>query len=103
MELPVMAGARMPPGFLKLADHHLPPERAVGPDGGRPVVDHRRVLQVLWFVLASGCRWEDVPPEMGCSGRSAQRYLQHWEELGCWHRLHADLLRLLRKAGQLDP
>ena len=25
------------------------------------------------------------------------------EELGCWDRLHADLLRLLRQAGKLDP
>jgi transposase len=98
-----MAGARMPPGFYKLAAHHLPPERPVGPAGGRPVVEHRLVLKVLWFVLASGCRWEDVPPELGCSGRSAHRYLRRWEELGCWHRLHADLLRLLRRAGRLDP
>ena len=98
-----MAGARMPPGFYKLAAHHLPPEHPVGPAGGRPVIEHRLVLKVLWFVLASGCRWEDVPPALGCSGRAAQRYLQRWEELGCWARLHADLLRLLRKAGRLDP
>src|SRR5436309_14123130 len=98
-----MAGARMPPGFYKLAAHHLPPEHPVGPAGGRPVVEHRLVLKVLWFVLASGCRWEDVPPELGCSGRTGQRYLRHWEELGCWARLHADLLRLLRQAGKLDP
>src|SRR3954469_15435480 len=98
-----MAGARMPPGFYKLAAHHLPPERPVGPAGGRPVVEHRLVVKVLWFVLASGCRWEDVPPELGYSGRSAQRYFQRWEELGCWDRLHADLLRLLRQAGKLDP
>jgi transposase len=98
-----MATARMPPGFYKLAAHHLPPERAVGPSGGRPVIEHRLVLKVLWFVLATGCRWEDVPPELGCSGRTAQRHLQRWEELGCWDRLHADLLRLLRQAGKLDP
>jgi transposase len=98
-----MAGARMPPGFYKLAAHHLPPEHPVGPGGGRPVIEHRLVLKVLWFVLASGCRWEDVPPELGCSGRTAQRYLQRWEEAGCWARLHTDLLRLLRQAGKLDP
>lgn len=103
MELLTMAGARMPPGFYKLAAHHLPPEHPVGPDGGRPVIEHRLILKVLWFVLASGCRWEDVPAELGCSGRTAHRFLRQWGELGCWHRLHADLLRLLRKAGKLDP
>jgi transposase len=71
-----------------------------GPAGGRPVIEHRLVVKVLWFVLASGCRWEDVPPELGGSGRSAQRYLRRWEELGCWDRLHAGLLR---QAGKLDP
>ena len=98
-----MAIARMPDAFYDLAAHHLPPEQSVGPAGGRPPIDHRRILKVLWFVLATGCRWEDVPPEMGCSGRTAHRFLQRWEELGCWDRLHADLLRLLRQAGKLDP
>ena len=94
-----MAIARMPDAFFDLAAHHLPPEPAVGPAGGRPPIDHRRIMKVLWFVLATGCRWEDVPPELGCSGRTAHRFLQRWEEMGCWDRLHADLLRLLRKAG----
>src|SRR5437764_12807718 len=98
-----MARARMPDAFFDLAAHHLPPEQPVGPRGGRPPVAHRPVLNVLWFVLATGCRWEDVPPEMGCSGRTAQRRLRAWEELGVWDRLHADLLRLLRHAGRLDP
>jgi transposase len=98
-----MAIARMPDAFFELAEHHLPPEQPVGPTGGRPSLGHRDILKVLWFVLATGCRWEDVPPEMGCSGRSAHRFLERWEELGCWDRLHADLLRLLRQAGKLDP
>ena len=98
-----MASARMPASFFKLAAHHLPPEPAVGPDGGRPPVSHQVVMKVLWFVLATGCRWEDVPPELGCSGMTAHRHLRRWEERGCWDRLHADLLRLLRKAGKLDP
>lgn len=98
-----MAIARMPEAFFDLAEHPLPPEQAVGPAGGRPPIGHRHILQVLWFVLVTGCRWEDVPPEMGCSGRSAQRFRRCWEERGCGDRLHADLLRLLRQAGKLDP
>jgi transposase len=98
-----MAIARMPDAFFDLAAHHLPPEQPVGPAGGRPPIKHRRIVKVLWFVLTTGCRWEDVPPELGCSGRTAHRFLQRWEEMGCWDRLHADLLRLLRQAGKLDP
>lgn len=98
-----MAAARMPDEFFDLVAHHLPPEPLrVGPKGGRPWISHRAVVRVIWFVLATGCRWEDVPPELGCSGRTAQRRLRAWEEMGCWDRLHADLLRLLRQAGKLD-
>jgi transposase len=97
-----MAAARMPEEFFDLVSHHLPTERPVGPKGGRPPVPHRAVMNVIWFVLATGCRWEDVPPEMGCSGRTAQRRLLAWEGLGVWDRLHADLPGLLKRAGKLD-
>ena len=97
-----MAGARMPEEFYELVCHHLPPDQPVGPHGGRPPKPNRTVMNVIWFVLTTGCRWEDVPQEIGCSGRTAQRRLIAWEELGVWDRLHADLLRLLKKAGLLD-
>ena len=77
-----MAPARMPDAFFDLAAHHLPPEQPIGPEGGRPPVSRQVVMTVLWFVLATGCRWEDVPPELGCSGMAAHRYLRRWEELG---------------------
>src|SRR3954451_532907 len=98
-----MASSRMPDEFFDLVSHHLPPERPVGPKGAPPQIAHRTVVKVLWYVLATGCRWEDVPQEMGCSGRTAHRRLRLWEELGVWDRLHADLLRLLRQNDQLDP
>jgi transposase len=97
-----MATARMPDEFYEIVEHHLPPEQPPTPLGGRPRVPHRVVMRVIWFVLASGARWEDVPPELGCSGRTAHRRLRDWEEAGIWDRLHADLLVLLRKADKLD-
>jgi transposase len=92
----------MPEAFFETVAHHLPPEQPVGPKGGRPRIGHRVVVRVIWFVLTTGARWEDVPPELGCSGRTAHRRLRAWEEAGIWDRLHADLLRLLRKAGELE-
>ncbi len=61
------------------------------------------MIRVIWFVLSTGARWEDVPPELGCSGRTAHHRLRSWKEAGIWDRLHADLLRMLRKAGELEP
>jgi transposase len=92
----------MPDEFYELLSHHLPPEQPVGPKGGCPMKPHRVVMRVIWFVLATGCRYEDVPQEMGCSGRTAQRRLRLWQEMGIWDRLHADLLGLLKRAGKLD-
>jgi transposase len=97
-----MATARMPDEFFDTVAHHLPPEKPVGTQGGRPRVDHRTAVRVIWFVLTTGARWEDVPAELGCSGRTAHRRLRAWEEAGIWDRLQADLLRLLKRAGKLD-
>lgn len=97
-----MANAHMPDEFFDLLKHHLPPEKAVGPEGGRPTKGHRVVMRVIWFVLVTGCRWEDVPLEIGCSGRTAHRRLEAWEKADIWGRLHADMLRLLKEAGKLE-
>lgn len=93
----------MPDEFFDLVAHHLPPEPPrVGPLGGRPRIGHRAVVRVIWYVLASGVRWADVPAELGCSGPTAHRRLRVWAEAGVWDHLHADLLRLLRQADKLD-
>jgi len=94
--------ARMPDEFFDEVKPLLPPEVLPGPQGGRPAIMHRIVLKVIWFVLVTGCRWEDVPLELGCSGRTAHRRLRTWEAMGIWDRLHLHLLKLLRRAGQLD-
>jgi transposase len=96
------ASSNMPEEFFCEVLSHLPPEQPVGPRGGRPPKPHRVVMRVIWFVLVTGCRWEDVPKELGCSGRTAHRRLRQWQELGLWDRLRVHLLTLLRKAGRLD-
>jgi transposase len=97
-----MSKARMPEEFFDELKPHLPPEQPVGPRGGRPRVRHHAVMRVLWYVLATGCRWEDAPRELGCSGRTAHRRLQEWKEVGVWDRLHVHLLELLRRSGGLE-
>lgn len=94
--------ARMPKEFFEELEPLLPPEAQVGLQGGRPPIDHRTVMKVIWFVLCTGCRWQDVPQEMGCSGRTAHRRLRSWAESGVWDRLHMKLLTWLRKVGKLD-
>lgn len=96
-----MADARMPERFYELARPLLPPEREPGPQGGRRPVDHYSVLKVIWFVLVTGCRWKDVPKEMGCCGETARTRLQAWEREGIWDQLHKELLTMLRHENEL--
>jgi transposase len=98
-----MADPRMPEAFYKELEPHLPAEKPVGPKGGRPPHGHEIVVRVIWFVLVTGCRWQDVPLELGCSGRTAHRRLQAWQASGVWEQLHMHLLKLLHKVGEFDP
>jgi transposase len=97
-----MADARMPEEFYELTCPILPPEREPGPIGGRPTIPHRTVLKVIWFVLVTGCRWKDVPREMGCCGETARTRMQAWERAGLWDQIHTLILTLLNREKQLD-
>ena len=59
------------------------------------------MLKILWYVLTTGCRWRDVPPDIGCSGKTTRTRLLEWEDFGVWARAHLDFLRLLRRDGEL--
>ena len=92
---------RLPLDLAELVLRFLPPLPKVGPKGGRPPIDHVTALKVIWWVLKSGCRWRDVPPERGCSGETARRRLVAWERLGVWDMVHHALLTAMKQAGQL--
>lgn len=94
--------ARMSQEFFEMAVFHLPKQNSPGSKGGRPWIDHYVVLKVIWFVEVTGCRWKDVPKEMGCCGETARTRLREWEKAGIWDAIHQELLSLLRKQGQLD-
>lgn len=97
-----MADACMPEKCYELARPMLPPEKEPGPAGGRRPIAHRTVLKVIWFVLVTGCRWKDVPQELGCCGETARTRLQTWERAGIWNQLHHLLLNMLNHEKQLD-
>ena len=96
-----MADARMPEAFYELARPLFPAQREADPRGGRPPIEHSIVLKVIWFVLVTGCRWKDVPRELGCCGETARTRLQAWERAGIWDGLHKLLLTMLRQANEL--
>ena len=96
-----MADACMPEGFYELVLPLLPPEKEPGPQGGRRAIAHHTVLKVIWFVLVTGCRWKDVPQELGCCGETGRTRIQAWERAGTWDQIHHLLLTRLRQENQL--
>ena len=62
-------------------EQHLPHGRP-----GRPRVDDRRVTSGILHVLATGCRWRDVPPAYGPAMTVYSRY-HRWSRRGLWQRL----------------
>src|SRR6476620_9641986 len=68
---------------------------------GRPRADDRRTLDAILFVLRSGCRWEDLPPELG-SSTTAWRRLKGWEEQGVWENIWRAVLASLEAQDKLE-
>lgn len=96
-----MADACMPEGFYEAVVSLLPAESEPGPQGGRRAVKHHTVLKVIWFVLVTGCRWKDVPQEIGCCGETGRTRLQAWERAGIWSKIHHLFLTMLNHEKQL--
>lgn len=54
-------------------------------------------------MLDTGCRWRDLPTELGCgSGHTAWRRLREWQAAGVGERLHQLVLDELSHAHLLD-
>jgi hypothetical protein len=71
-----MASAQRPDESFDAIAHPLSLEKPVGPKCRRRRVGHRTGVRVIRFVLTTGAHWEDVSPELGCSGRTAHRRLR---------------------------
>lgn len=53
---------------------------------GRPVVDYRRTMDAIFYVLRTGCQWKALPRSLG-SGSSAHAYFQLWVDQGVFEQL----------------
>ncbi|HUO97268.1 MAG TPA: IS5 family transposase, partial [Rhizomicrobium sp.] len=53
---------------------------------GKERVDDRRVISGIVFVIKSGCRWCDCPPEYDPAKTIYNRFVR-WTERGVWERL----------------
>ncbi len=76
------------------------PVKEVGPEGGRPRADNRRVFEALIWFARAGCPWEEMPKNFP-SWSTCRRRLIEWEETGIFESAHKHLLALLDEQGKL--
>lgn len=96
-----MASETMPEELMILILEELPPLPERTENGGRKPIAHHVVLRVIWHVLSTGCRWVDVPKELGCCGETARTRLRDWQAAGVWDRVHHRVLQELNRLGKL--
>jgi transposase len=71
------------------------------PRTGRPGEDHRRILNGMLWIHATGAPWRDLPERYGPWQTVATRFYR-WVHAGLWQRLLAALQRQGDAAGKLD-
>lgn len=55
--------------------------------GGAPRVPDRVVLDAIFFVMRTGCQWHALDATGLCSGSTAHRRFQEWEQAGFFDAL----------------
>ena len=65
------------------------------------MVDHRRSLNGMLWVLRAGAPWQDVPERSGPWRTVASRFYR-WQKAGVFQRLFDALTQQADAAGQLD-
>jgi len=76
------------------------PVKTIGPEGGRPAANNRRVFEALIWFARMGCPWEQMPKNFP-SWSTCRRRLIEWEEQGVLVAVHQHLLALLDEQGKL--
>jgi transposase len=75
----------------------LPPQK---PHTGRPAADHRRIVNDMLWIHATGAPWRDLPERYGPWQTEVTRFYR-WVHTGVWQRMLATLQQE-GDAGQLD-
>src|SRR5690348_3026789 len=70
---------------------------------GRPRANDRRTIEGILYILITGCRWQDLPPEYDAP-TTVWRRLKRWGEEGVWERIwRVALARLDHTASWTGP
>ena len=70
---------------------------------GRPrKTDIREVLNAIFYLLTSGCAWENLPHDFPPEG-TVRDYFHTWRRQGIWDNIHDTLRKMVRVAAGREP
>jgi len=69
---------------------------------GRPRADDRKTLNGILYVLHTGCRWEDIPPERYGSGKTCWDRFKKWRQAGLWNAIAGIMLMELNRRRKVN-
>lgn len=89
-----------------LTDHEFNAIRTFLPaqkrgSSGRPWKDHRRVINGIMWILATGSPWRDLPEEFG-KWQTVYGRFRRWRNEGLWDRMFSRLLHRVERLGGID-
>jgi putative transposase len=71
--------------------------------GGRPrTVEMREVLNGIFYVLKTGCQWDQLPHDFPPKG-TVYGYYNQWRKSGVWGEWNRVLRERVRVAGGREP
>jgi transposase len=76
----------------------LPPQQ---PRVGRPSHPHRRIINGILWILATGAPWRDLPEQYGSWHTVSSRFYR-WRRTSIWQHILAALQRQADQQGRLD-
>jgi transposase len=69
---------------------------------GRPRADDRKTINGILYVLKTGCRWEDIPPERYGSGKTCWKRFDQWRKNRTWEKIGRILLLEINRHRKLN-
>lgn len=69
---------------------------------GRPRANEREVLNGIFYVLRTGCQWEDLPHDIQASPKTCHRRLLEYQRRRVWQKILNALLQEADRRGYLN-
>jgi transposase len=69
---------------------------------GRPRGNEREILNGIFYVLRTGCQWEDLPHDIQASPKTCHRRLLEYQRRHVWLKILKALMREADRRGKLN-